>query len=1267
MSIPTELVEQFARGNGVVFVGAGLSQGAGLPGWSDLIRELAAELDGCPPDADPREIAQYYDNEHGRNRLVQRLRDRLDTLRITPTPVHEALVGLPVSAFFTTNYDDLLEQALRAAKRSFTPVVGNADTSFWSADRLQLVKLHGDLGQPESIVITTGDYEQFALTRKSLADILKVTLQTRTVLFLGYSAADPDLRLILTQVRDESGRFARSLYAVQFGAPTLTAKDLERRGLKVIDLGVQPDGDARNTALREWLQALNDQVTAKSRELKPNVPQKPQTATEMLAGEIQTWLEAMGYMVSGQPYDDNCVDLNAAFRRGLEEQHVLVRCVAGEITAERLATLDQDVAARGIPRGWAVSDRLVPPSARVYADAHPVVRPFSLTDFVSQIFGSYFDRLRRLVEESDIPHYYIDLSCHRRVLDSAGNEVGQDQYEVIDTYVDDWLKARDANHLSILGEFGSGKTWFCRHYAYRQLDRYLKDPVHERLPILVTLRDYAKQIEVGSLIRKMLDEQGVRLGGLEAFEELNRRGKFLLIFDGFDEMAVKVDYQTVVDYFWELSKVVVPGSKALLTCRTGYFRYATEAEKVMRGEELGRQMIVIRPPKFEVAYLEPFTDRQICEALTRRCGPEAAQSVLGNPDLAGLARQPVLIEMLMEAMSAIKAGTAINKSEVYRLAVDRWLEQDIRAERTFMDKWDKVFFMMELAWEMVSTSNLKIHYRELPERINRYFGLEKPDEMDHYDYDIRAKSFLRRDVAGYYEFTHKSLAEYLVALKFGLELGVMRPEYQKGIPPDRLAQYTRVRVPAAWRSGAPGAFLDVDWERLRQTVGVAPLSLEVREFLKDMVLDVNVMWQIIRQTKGKSPAEIGYTGGNIATLLRLQGESFSVPRGLDSTVLTGADLRNTSLTGADLHGAYWHGANLSGCTLADADLRDTDLTDARFEEMGGIRSVAWAPDGDYLLSGGRDGVVRVWHTATWEGVESLPGPHEAVWAVCWGPQNPHGQTFASAGRGGPINIWGQRDLSVVAALPVDDEVYALAFAPDGDYLAAAVGSKIMTWDVSSRQVLCSPDFHTNKVYCLCYSHSGRYLASGGWDRQVAIWRVQEGKLTLDRSWQAHDHNVISVSFSADDRFLLTGSDDKRLKLWDLEQEVDNCRVLLEHDSFIRGRYSPDGRYIAAVSWSPDSRVWLMDAGTQQLKWSQSAHSRNIIALTFSPDCKRLATGSEDTTICIWDVESGGCLTVLEIKMNCRGARIGDAKGLDVPAPDGEGVLRDWLIARGAVE
>lgn len=501
------------------------------------------------------------------------------------------------------------------------------------------------------------------------------------------------------------------------------------------------------------------------------------TPAEALADEVQVWLNAVGYKTVNQQSDAHHVDFVVTVRQGLDIKHLLLRCIDSEITTSRLKTLEDDLDAQKISEAWIISDRRVSSSAQNYTATRTTIIPYSLSSFVSNIFASYFDWLCSLVEESDIQHYYVDLACYRPELDRSGKEIGRDHESVIDVYVDNWLIARDANHLSILGEFGSGKTWFCRHYAYRQLKRYLANPVQERLPILINLRDYDGQMEVVSRIGKLLEEQGVQLGGgSEALKELNRRGKLLLIFDGFDEIAVKVDYETLVNHFWNLAEVVVPGSKALLTCRTGYFRYATEAEKVMHGEEPGRKTIVIKPPRFEVLYLESFTENQIREVITRRRGEEVAETILNNPDLKELAQQPVIIEMLVEVLPDLQPDTPINKSEIYRLAVDRWLDRDILTGRTFMSRQGKLFFMMELAWEMFATEKLKVHYTDLPDRINRHLGLADFNERDHFDYDIRTKSFLRRDNSGYYEFSHKSLVEFLVALRIYQDLDNAKPE-----------------------------------------------------------------------------------------------------------------------------------------------------------------------------------------------------------------------------------------------------------------------------------------------------------------------------------------------------------------------------------------------------------------------------------------------------------------------------------------------------------
>jgi hypothetical protein len=922
---PIELIEQFARGNGVIFVGPGLSQLAGLPGMDDLASELAAELDGCPPDANPRDIAQYYVIEHERHRLVQKLRVQLETLNVQPTPVHKALAQLPVSAIFTSAYDDLLEKALRTIQRPFTFVIGNVDASFWSSDQLQLVKLHGDLNQPKSIIITSKDYERFAIDRSALIRLLTTTLETHTALFIGYDTSDPNLRLILTAISSELHNYTRNLYTLQFGLSRLVAEDLEQRGLKVIDLGEQANAAQHISTTLQWISTFSKKVKKNTKPQTPNISEPtPKTPVEILADEVRFWLEVRGYAIHKQTHlEDWAIDIHAELPEGIT---FLVRCVEGEAELQHVQELEQVCNQQNLPLGWLIVDRRVARSAQEHA-RHKKLRIFTLPDFIRDIFGSYFDSLTRLVEESELPNYYVDLSAVKPVFDEKGNKIDEDEYQVIDDYIEAWLQERSKSHLSILGDFGSGKTWFCRHFAHKQLQRYLADPLHERLPILITLRDYVKEVDVSSLIRKLLDEQGIRLGkGFETFEALNRRGKLLLIFDGFDEMAVKVDYQIVVDYFWELARLVVPGSKALLTCRTGYFRYATEAEKVMYGEELGREMIEVQPPKFEVIYLKPFTDEQITEVISRRRDPEAATTIMANPNLKELAKQPVLIEMLIQALPELQPDVPINLSGVYRLALNSWLERDIRTGRTFMDKWDKLFFMMELAWEMIRTDNLKVHYKALPDKISHHFGLEKHDEKDHYDYDIRTKSFLRRDATGNYEFMHKSLAEYLVAFKFSMELGSVDQDYVADIP----------------ESVEPQTALS-----LRHSFGAKPLTKmpEIGDFMAQMTGDIRQLERIIIETKPLTFEDVRYVGGNaVSVLKRLDSYDF-IGFDFSDAVLVEADFTNTDLTDANFQHANLQRAELrfttyAGKTLDGEALEEYILSSSLFKEAN-LQDVDW--------------------------------------------------------------------------------------------------------------------------------------------------------------------------------------------------------------------------------------------------------------------------------------------------------------------------------------
>jgi tetratricopeptide (TPR) repeat protein len=272
-AIPRELIEAFARDRGIIFVGAGLSRGAGLPNWDELVAPLASEIQDCPA-ASYMQLAQFYDNEHGRNLLVKRLRERLAGYSAAPTEAHKALAELPAQRIFTTNFDSLIEEVFKDRERSFDLVVRDIDTSLMQHD-LQVVKVHGDLQDAETIVIATEDYDNYLSSKPSIADMLKVDLQTKSALFLGYSFSDEDLRRILMQITRQTRNFRLNLFTVQFDPLPVFVKELRRQGLIVIPLEASGRGRDMTSALRDWLHTFAEKVQAARR-----APRPPGTATE---------------------------------------------------------------------------------------------------------------------------------------------------------------------------------------------------------------------------------------------------------------------------------------------------------------------------------------------------------------------------------------------------------------------------------------------------------------------------------------------------------------------------------------------------------------------------------------------------------------------------------------------------------------------------------------------------------------------------------------------------------------------------------------------------------------------------------------------------------------------------------------------------------------------------------------------------------------------------------------------------------------------------
>lgn len=197
-AVAEELASCCRKGELALFLGAGVSLGAGLPSWNALIERLA-EKAGYPA----RVLQELENNLDQAQLLSHRLgpsfkTEVADCLRADRYSLaHGLLAGLDVHEAVTQNYDQLFEMAWEAVDGERPSVLPGAprDARRW------LLKMHGCISQPQSIVLTREDFLRYAMRRGALAGLVQGMLLTRHMLFYGFSLRDDNFISIVDEVR----------------------------------------------------------------------------------------------------------------------------------------------------------------------------------------------------------------------------------------------------------------------------------------------------------------------------------------------------------------------------------------------------------------------------------------------------------------------------------------------------------------------------------------------------------------------------------------------------------------------------------------------------------------------------------------------------------------------------------------------------------------------------------------------------------------------------------------------------------------------------------------------------------------------------------------------------------------------------------------------------------------------------------------------------------------------------------------------------------
>jgi WD40 repeat protein len=210
--------------------------------------------------------------------------------------------------------------------------------------------------------------------------------------------------------------------------------------------------------------------------------------------------------------------------------------------------------------------------------------------------------------------------------------------------------------------------------------------------------------------------------------------------------------------------------------------------------------------------------------------------------------------------------------------------------------------------------------------------------------------------------------------------------------------------------------------------------------------------------------------------------------------------------------------------------------------------------------------------------------------------------------------------SLLARLEHEAVVTAMKFSPDGSRLATASGVTVRLWDRAPTELVRLR--HEQDVSGVVFSPDGSQLATRispplfGSRQPVMLWDTATGR---ERARLPHRHIVTTVSFVRDGTRIATVSEEKTARLWDVAtgQEVAQLR----HGTSIgKARFSPDGtRMLLLGDFELKASLWDLTTGREI---GRLRHGRNILAVAFSPDSTRLVSFDAGKITRLWITATG---------------------------------------------
>lgn len=354
-----------------------------------------------------------------------------------------------------------------------------------------------------------------------------------------------------------------------------------------------------------------------------------------------------------------------------------------------------------------------------------------LIDFTSYLRNYVRDyQERRIFRLFVDPAFSVDLST----------PILQHEESLV-SYLLKWpTTAGEHRGIILLGEYGVGKTAAAENFCYRLAKRIIEGHPNLPVPILIHLKNFTHALhDLRYLITSHLVNELNTDGRYAAFIRLLRRGKIILLLDGFDEMAMAVDETTRDHNFILLQTLCTGDARVVITGRPEYFPSDQHLTNLISDERHllpAAQSLLSeahRMPKFAKLQILPFDQQRIstflslyenvAESAENYNAESVAKKIRDTYDLKSLASRPVLLDLIVKTLPRLSHWSEpATAATLYDQYTRFWLDREEQKGRKLIPRDIKEFFVLELAWRMITKGRHSIHYTDLPMEVLDFFN-----------------------------------------------------------------------------------------------------------------------------------------------------------------------------------------------------------------------------------------------------------------------------------------------------------------------------------------------------------------------------------------------------------------------------------------------------------------------------------------------------------------------------------------------------------------